>query len=353
MASSSTRAIPVPSTARQTTEPSAESLDLVNRKAHSGRQAISVTGLRSGKIAAQATSALKRKLDDLGDTTETENEATRSEHPPGKKHKVANATVKMAKTTTPRTKRATIAGSAGTKRGKKMPSRQQSTFAEPATLTAPINTALAAKVKLVKSFLACNFDTALERDPKHKNLVVVPSSLLAGAMRTMCAHYQIGCVDDARYSDVGEAFIDISKRLDGTDAVEVDYFTVDVTAETVLEKQVKEKIADYGLQDVRLLEVELEMIRKEWLERHSLPEKEHIEYLKEMSKLFGRPAGDVEDGGAEYDDVRRVDGTQAKEEGYQDGVASTPHGEVEVSRAGSENGTVKVSATAFAGEGGG
>lgn len=289
MASAPTRASSAPPTPESDAQPDAKVLDPVKRKADSVPPSVSPTSKKMGDTAVQETPALKRKLDDLDATPSPDIEAIK-QGTPAKKPKTTGPTVKRAKTTTPRAKKTATASSAVAKRSRKTPSPQQNMAPDSTTAPAPVNTAVANKIKQVKAFLGRGHDSVLEHDPKNPNHVMVPSSLLAGAVTVMRTDYQIGSPEDAEHADVDDAIIHINKRSTGTDAVEVDWFTVDVSVTTEFETKIKEKIPDSGLEDVCLLEIQMEMIQRDLLERYTLPEPELSEYRKRMRETLRRPA---------------------------------------------------------------
>lgn len=127
---------------------------------------------------------------------------------------------------------------------------------QPAEVSAPVQ----AKIDAVKAFLATEMkrsDSLLERD---RELVSIPELDLVGVVMTLHFHYQLDNAEThASLDDVWDAVTARFRKPVVKGGEDVEYLTLDLRIPTPLEKRIKEKIAYHGLDDARLLEVEMEM----------------------------------------------------------------------------------------------
>ncbi|KXT16866.1 hypothetical protein AC579_6829 [Pseudocercospora musae] len=119
-----------------------------------------------------------------------------------------------------------------------------------------LNKILRAKIKSVLTFL----DTTA---PDRTTMTITKSHLIAALMR-LRQDYEI---EDPKWADitrdVGEAVVREFSGPMGTLRVKTDWVVLDLSVKTEIEKMIEVKVEGWGLEDVRFLEVELEILGKE------------------------------------------------------------------------------------------
>lgn len=129
----------------------------------------------------------------------------------------------------------------------------------PAEVTAPVQ----AKVDAVKRFRDAEMaheDSMLERDPKNAKLVSIPELDLVGVVMTLHYHYQLpAAATEASLADIEDAITARFAKPVRASGVDVEWVTLDLSKPTTLEQRIKDKIANHGLEDVSLLELEMEL----------------------------------------------------------------------------------------------
>ena len=137
----------------------------------------------------------------------------------------------------------------------------------PAEVTKPV----ADKVRQVKQFVASHVEkqTQLQRDPENTNLISIPESALLTAVMNMRLQYEMGPVHEAAISDVDECITKHFKQDIG-ETKGIDWVTINARITTEFEEAIHEKCARHGLGNVNLLEIELEMSKRELLKQKGL-----------------------------------------------------------------------------------
>lgn len=203
--------------------------------------------------APPAKSTRKRKADQAAvNKAAADDNATSATEPPPKKRKKRGADV-------------------STKPGAPPPSIQVTRpTPDPPTR---INKAVANKVKEVLTFVEnyAESESVLARDPENKDVISVPESAILGAVMVMRIHYEVGSPDDALVSEVEEAIVGRFQDRIGEGKHLENWVTIDATKQTKFEEAIHEKIARHGLDDVNLLEIELELRKRDQLGWSKLP----------------------------------------------------------------------------------
>lgn len=163
---------------------------------------------------------------------------------------------------------------------------EKSTAAKPAEPKKKrINKALREKVQQVLDFLASTAGTrsSLERSKENKNHVTVKESALLGALMSLRADYEVSDPRMASVLDVEDVTVREFVARIGTDQVLVKFLgmflvkspqspktfranvslVVDLSKQTTLETSIHQRIENWGLGEVSLLEAELEMYSKQ------------------------------------------------------------------------------------------
>ncbi|KAK0943280.1 hypothetical protein LTR29_005264 [Friedmanniomyces endolithicus] len=127
--------------------------------------------------------------------------------------------------------------------------------------TAQLSAPLSAKVRRVHAFIAgvSEKDSTLTRDPTNPSLVSIPELELTGALMRMRADYELGDPSEAHIADI-EPCITNRYTAPVLQTPDQAWITLDISTEpTDFEREIYEKVAGRGLEDVNLLEIELEM----------------------------------------------------------------------------------------------
>lgn len=206
-------------------------------------------------VEASAGTSRKRKADTPNmEGGSPKDSVTESDAPPEKK----------PKRVPPRAKKASARKIAADKDGKK----KKEDMPPPPLPPAPISKEVANKVTQVRQFIDNEEEknSELDRDLENKQLISVPESSLISAVIRMRAHYEMSQPLEAALSDVEDAVVQrfrpaIELRSD------IDWVTIDALKRTKFENGILQKIARHGLDDVNLLEIELEMFKKDHLKR--------------------------------------------------------------------------------------
>ena len=159
---------------------------------------------------------------------------------------------------------------------------------------AEINIAVGNKVLQVQNFVQSTAEeaTILDRDPQNRDLLFIPElNLLSAVMRTRL-HYEIGPRHEASIDDIEEALVKRYKQ-DLGQTKDVDWVTIDISKTSRFEERILEKIARHGLDDVSLLEVELEMQKRDQLKTAGVIEDEEIgwcakRFLRDFELIWDR-----------------------------------------------------------------
>lgn len=162
------------------------------------------------------------------------------------------------------------AKSTSTKQPRK-PRSKKAAVIEPTTPPPPkpkrINKIVRAKVESILDFVNTTdpSDTVLERsDTETPSLITITKSHLISTLMSLRADYELGDPMWADLStDIPEAVVRTFSAPNGTWNVETEWVVVDVSIKTDIEKQVEVKVEGWGLEDVRLLEVEMEVVGRE------------------------------------------------------------------------------------------
>ncbi|EME89579.1 uncharacterized protein MYCFIDRAFT_193465 [Pseudocercospora fijiensis CIRAD86] len=119
-----------------------------------------------------------------------------------------------------------------------------------------INKTLKSKIKTLLTYLETNPPPPLSR-----TTLEIPKPHLLAALMTMRQDYEIG---DPKWADlqtdVGEAVIEEFEAPTGTLGFMTEWVVLDLRVKTEIEKMVEGKVEGWGLEDVRFLEVEVEMV---------------------------------------------------------------------------------------------
>ncbi|KAK0327953.1 hypothetical protein LTS16_001796 [Friedmanniomyces endolithicus] len=135
--------------------------------------------------------------------------------------------------------------------------------------TAQLSAALSAKVRSVHAFMAevSETDSLLTRDPANPSLISIPELELIGALIRLRADYELGDPYEAHIADIETCIVNrySAPVLQTPDQA---WITLDVSTEpSDFEREIFEKVAGHGLEDVNLLEIELEMHSRRMLAR--------------------------------------------------------------------------------------
>ncbi|KAK0347136.1 hypothetical protein LTR91_023263 [Friedmanniomyces endolithicus] len=131
----------------------------------------------------------------------------------------------------------------------------------PPPRTAQLSAPLSAKVRLVQGFIAevDEKDSNLTRDPTNPSLISIPELELTGALMRMRADYELGDPSEAHIADI-ELCITNRYSAPVLQTPDQAWITIDASTEpTEFEREIYEKVAGHGLEDMNLLEIELEM----------------------------------------------------------------------------------------------
>jgi len=135
--------------------------------------------------------------------------------------------------------------------------------------TAQLSAALSAKVRSVHAFMAevSETDSLLTRDPANPSLISIPELELIGALIRLRADYELGDPYESHIADIETCIVNrYSAPVLQTPGQA--WITLDVSTEpSDFEREIFEKVAGHGLEDVNLLEIELEMHSRRMLAR--------------------------------------------------------------------------------------
>ena len=257
----------------ETPQAAKEHKKAASRKRKAATQSRAESDVPSGQEAVSdlppAKSTRKRKAESVVDKNESAKDA-----------EAAEPIVKKPKRASPRTKK-TAAGVEAPKASKKGKGKKENVKNESSSLppTPPpppalINEAVARKLGEVHAFIVNEEESKLDRDPDHKDLITMPEEELVGAVMTMRIHYEVGHQQEASVSDVDETIVNRFKRPIGWSEEDHDWVTINIPNSTKFEEGIQKKIARHGLDDVSLLEIELELRKRDLIRWAGLEKKE-------------------------------------------------------------------------------
>ncbi|KAF7189716.1 hypothetical protein HII31_08823 [Pseudocercospora fuligena] len=147
-----------------------------------------------------------------------------------------------------------------------------------------INKTVQAKIQSTLDFI----DTTPPRNPSRSTITITKSHLTA-ALMTLRQDYEISDPKWANIeTDVGEAVIREFEGPIGTFKFKTEWVVLDLNVKTEIEKIIEEKIGEgWGLEHVKLLEVEIEIIGRQMEEVATLRFLEAVEEEAEKEKWLG------------------------------------------------------------------
>ncbi|KAI6808318.1 hypothetical protein KC340_g17112 [Hortaea werneckii] len=125
------------------------------------------------------------------------------------------------------------------------------------------------KIRRVQDFAGTTSRTSLTRSSDNEKIIHIPERNLLGTLMRLYVDYELGAAETASLDQVEEAIIERFTAPLGQQQRETRYNWVkfDTNVTTALEKEIQAKVAGYGLERVNLIEMEMEMMNCELLER--------------------------------------------------------------------------------------
>ncbi|KAI7490029.1 hypothetical protein KC351_g863 [Hortaea werneckii] len=125
------------------------------------------------------------------------------------------------------------------------------------------------KIRRVQDFAANTSHTTLARSSDNEQIIHIPERNLLGTLMRLYVDYELGAAETASLDQVEAAITERFTAPVGQQQRETRYNWVkfDTTVQTPLEKEIQAKVAGYGLERVNLIEIEMEMMNSELLER--------------------------------------------------------------------------------------
>ncbi|KAI7216117.1 hypothetical protein KC333_g5044 [Hortaea werneckii] len=125
------------------------------------------------------------------------------------------------------------------------------------------------KIRRVQDFADNTSRTSLTRSSDNEKIIHIPERNLLGTLMRLYVDYELGAAETASLDEVEEAIIERFTAPVGQQQREMRYNWVkfDTNVPTALENGLQAKVAGYGLERVNLIEMEMEMMNCELLER--------------------------------------------------------------------------------------
>ncbi|KAI6790491.1 hypothetical protein KC363_g1229 [Hortaea werneckii] len=125
------------------------------------------------------------------------------------------------------------------------------------------------KIRRVQDFADNTLHTTLTRSLDNSNIIHIPERNLLGTLMRLNVDYELGAAESASLDQVEEAITARFTAPVGQQHRETQYNWVkfDANVQTTLEKEIQTKVAGYGLERINLIEMEMEMMNYELLER--------------------------------------------------------------------------------------
>ncbi|KAI6889793.1 hypothetical protein KC318_g15186 [Hortaea werneckii] len=125
------------------------------------------------------------------------------------------------------------------------------------------------KIRRVQDFADTTSHTSLTRSSDNEKVIHIPERNLLGTLMRLYVDYELGAAETASLDQVEGAITERFTAPVGQQQRETRYNWVkfDTNVPTALEKDIQAKVAGYGLERVNLIEMEMEMMNCELLER--------------------------------------------------------------------------------------
>ncbi|KAI6898173.1 hypothetical protein KC318_g9303 [Hortaea werneckii] len=125
------------------------------------------------------------------------------------------------------------------------------------------------KIRRVQDFAGTTSRTSPTRSSDNDKIIHIPERNLLGTLMRLYVDYELGAAETASLDQVEEAIIERFTAPVGQQQRKTKYNWVkfDTSVPTTLEKQIQVKVAGYGLERVNLIEMEMEMMNCELLQR--------------------------------------------------------------------------------------
>ncbi|KAI7159602.1 hypothetical protein KC349_g4026 [Hortaea werneckii] len=125
------------------------------------------------------------------------------------------------------------------------------------------------KIRRVQDFADNTLRTSLARSSDNEKVIHIPERNLLGTLMRLYVDYELGAAETASLDQVEEAITERFTAPVGQQQLETKYNWVkfDANVQTSLEKKIQAKVAGCGLERVNLIEMEMEMMNFELLER--------------------------------------------------------------------------------------
>ncbi|KAI7285099.1 hypothetical protein KC345_g1934 [Hortaea werneckii] len=125
------------------------------------------------------------------------------------------------------------------------------------------------KIRRVQDFAANTSHTTLARSSDNEQIIHIPERNLLGTLMRLYVDYELGAAETACLDQIEAAITERFTAPVGQQQRDTRYKWVkfDTNVQTPLEKEIQAKVAGYGLERVNLIEMEMEMMNAELLER--------------------------------------------------------------------------------------
>ncbi|KAI7477372.1 hypothetical protein KC357_g4549 [Hortaea werneckii] len=163
------------------------------------------------------------------------------------------------------------------------------------------------KIRRVQDFADNTSHTTLTRFSDNANIIHIPERNLLGTLMRLYADYELGAAESASLDQVEEAITARFTAPVGQQQRETQYNWVkfDTNVQTTLEKEIQAKVAGYGLERVNLIEMEMEMMNSELLERMKWVDNQGFSFSAPFTAV---PAAGAERQQAQTQGVSRPEG---------------------------------------------
>ncbi|GAB1726191.1 hypothetical protein NU195Hw_g5278t1 [Hortaea werneckii] len=237
------------------------------RSFHSEREATKAVNPSTAVIASL-------ELDEAGDTLSQKKK-------PGRKRKTyeaertENSSVEEGNTldTSPVAKKPKCASPKTPRRPKETQKANRTTVDSTTKTNMPSRNQLSyivrCKIRRIQDLAANTSHTTLTRSSDNADIIHIPERNLLGTLMRLYVDYELGAVETANLDQVEAAITERFTAPVGQQQRETRYNWVkfNTNVQTPLEKEIQAKVAGYGLERVNLIEMEMEMMNSELLER--------------------------------------------------------------------------------------